>query len=70
MILIAVLRLFDSRQDRLMQDSNLRPSDYRSEALPIEIASLTHRGSSTVDAYMRSDIKAHKPARICVLLKY
>ena len=69
MILIAVLR-FGSRQDRLTQDSNPRPSDYRSEALPIEIASLTHRGSSTVDAYMRSDIKAHKPARICVLLKY
>ena len=44
----------------LTWDSNPRPSDFRSEALPTDLASLTQGWSSTLDVYPRSDIEAHK----------
>ena len=37
-----------------------RPSDFRSDDLSTELASLTQGSFSTVDAYTRSDIEAHK----------
>ena len=56
-----MLRFFDSRYKvSLAWDSNPRPSDFRSDALPTKLAGLTQGWSSTVDVYMRSDIEAHK----------
>ena len=61
MIVNVVLRFFDSRcKVSLTWDSNPRPSDFGSDALRTELASLTQGWSSTVDVYTRSDIEAHK----------
>ena len=53
-----VLRFFNSRYKvSVMWDSNPRPSDFRSDALPTELASLTNGWCSTVDVYTRSNIE-------------
>ena len=52
MIFMVVLRFLNSRYKvSLTWDSNPRPSDFRSDALPTELASLTQGCSSTVDVY-------------------
>ena len=52
MIFILVLRSFNSRYKvSLTWDSNPRPLDFRSNALPTELASLTQGWSSTVNVY-------------------
>ena len=61
-----VLRFFDSRYNvSLTWNSNPRPSDFHSDTLPTELASLTQGRSSTVDVYTRSDIEAHKLVPDC-----
>ena len=56
-----VLRFFDSRyKDSLTWDSNPRLSDFRSDAVPTELASLTQGLSITVDVYTRCEIEAHR----------
>ena len=63
MIFNVVLRFFDSRYK--VNDSNPRPSDFRSDALPTELTSLIQRSSSIVDVYTRSDIEAPKLVSGC-----
>ena len=42
-----------------------RPSDFRCDALPTELASLTQGRFSTVDVYTRSDVEVHKHVPAC-----
>ena len=66
-----VLRFFVSRYKvSLMWNSNPRPSDFHSDALPTELVSLTQGRSSTVDVYTRSDIEAHKLVLDCFKVSY
>ena len=61
-----MIRFFDSRYKvSLTWDSDPRPSDFCSDALLTDLASLTQGRSSTVDVYRRSNIEAHKPVPGC-----
>ena len=61
MIFNVVLKFLDLRYKvSLTRESNPQPSDFHSNALLTELASLTQRWSSTVNVYMRSDIEGHE----------
>ena len=66
MIFNVVIRFFDSiYKVSLTWDSNPRPSDFYSDALPTDLASLKQGCSSTVDVCTRSDMEAHKVVPGC-----